>query len=228
MASNLPQPAAALGVEPIAAAASRIEQIRGKALELFAGRGFAQVGMRELALHVGITAGSLYHHFVSKEQLLFELLEEFYEDLHELVELSETGTPMQRLQRLQALLQSHIALHERCRLHARMAEQELRCLSPAHQQQIRQLRSSYEDKLLLHVQALGVRAPTTLLRACVQGLLAWLNCVPNWSADCGLPAGQKQALVNAMALGALAAVLKQPGDDACGVPLWPAAAARQH
>ena len=68
----------------------------------------------------------------------------------------------------------------------------------------------------------------TTIAACVQGLLAWLNCVPNWSADCGLPAGQKQALVNAMALGALAAVLKQPGDDACGVPLWPAAAARQH
>lgn len=223
MASN--HPALAVVLEEPMAATSRIEQIRGKALELFAERGFAQVGMRELALHIGITAGSLYHHFVSKEQLLFELLEEFYEDLHELVELSEAGTPMQRLQ---ALLQTHIALNERCRLHARMAEQELRCLSPAHQQQIRQLRSSYEDKLLLRVQALGVRAPSARLRAGVQGLLALLSCVPNWSADCDLPAGQKRALVNAMALGALTAVLKQPGDDACGVPLWPAAAARQH
>lgn len=225
MASNLSALAAVLGEEPVAAAPSRIEQIRGKALELFTERGFGQVGMRELALHIGITAGSLYHHFVSKEQLLFELIEEFYEDLHELVERSEAGTPMQRLQ---ALLQAHIALHERCRLHVRMAEQEFRCLSPGHQQQIRQLRSSYEDKLLQRVQAVGARAPMALLRATVQGLLAWLNCVPNWSAGCGLPAEQKQTLINAMALGALDAVLKQPGDEACGVPLWPAAAAWQH
>lgn len=199
---------ASVPAEAPAAATSRLEQIRGKALELFAERGFAQVSMRELALHIGITAGSLYHHFVSKEQLLFELIEEFYEDLHELVALSEAGTPMQRLQ---ALLQAQIALYERRRLQVLMAAQELRCLSPAHQQQIRQLRSSYEDKLLQRVQALAPQAPAALLRASVQGLLAWLNCVPNWNAGCGLPSEQKQALIHAMALGALAAVLQPPG-----------------
>ncbi|RMH81683.1 TetR/AcrR family transcriptional regulator, partial [Pseudomonas sp. AOB-7] len=59
-----------------ACAETRLETLRGKALALFAERGFAQVGMRELALHLGMAAGSLYHHFESKEQLLFELIEE--------------------------------------------------------------------------------------------------------------------------------------------------------
>ena len=64
-----------------ACAETRLETLRGKALVLFAERGFAQVGMRELALHLGMAAGSLYHHFESKEQLLFELIEELYEEL---------------------------------------------------------------------------------------------------------------------------------------------------
>ncbi|WP_332821602.1 TetR/AcrR family transcriptional regulator, partial [Pseudomonas sp.] len=77
---------------------SRLEQIRGKALELFAERGFAEVGMRELALHLGIGAGSVYHHFQSKEQLLFELIEELYEDLLDAVLLTDHGAAHGRLQ----------------------------------------------------------------------------------------------------------------------------------
>ena len=211
MASYQPTLAAVRGYPP-GAAPSRIEQIRGKALELFATRGFAQVGMRELALHIGITAGSLYHHFVSKEQLLFELFEEFYEDLHELVVLNAVGSPMQRLR---ALLQVHIALHERCHLQMRVVEQEFRCLSLAHQQQIVQLRSHYEEQLLQCLQAAGAVAPRALLQVAVHGLLAWLNNVPCSSLD----SEQRQALLTRMAMGALSALLRQADDAAPMVPL---------
>jgi len=203
MPSRLSSLAAVAGAEPTAAP-SRIELIRGKALELFAEHGFARVSMRELALHSGITAGSLYHHFVSKEQLLFELIEEFYDDLHEMFAQSETGTPMQRLQ---ALVQAHITLHERRCLHFLMSEQEFRCLAPAHQQQILLLRCSYEDKFLQCLQAAGATAPTVTLKACVQGLVVWLNSLPSGSTHCALSTEQRRALIGAMALGALSAVL---------------------
>ncbi len=57
------------------------EERRDKALELLAVKGFGQVSMRELASHLGLTAGSLYHHFPSKQHLLFDLIEELFEEL---------------------------------------------------------------------------------------------------------------------------------------------------
>ena len=47
--------------------------------------------MRELAAHVGLTAGSLYHHFPSKQDLLFDLIEELYEELQ--ATLDRAGAP---------------------------------------------------------------------------------------------------------------------------------------
>src|ERR1700712_3172649 len=54
---------------------------RERALELFATKGFVQVGMRELANHLGVTPGALYHHYPSKQHLLFDFIEEFYEEM---------------------------------------------------------------------------------------------------------------------------------------------------
>jgi AcrR family transcriptional regulator len=58
---------------------------RGEILEatcrVFARRGFASAGMRDIADEVGILAGSLYHHFKSKDDLLYEILLTWYEDI---------------------------------------------------------------------------------------------------------------------------------------------------
>ena len=55
------------------------EDTRQKILDvsesLFARRGFAGVGMREVALGVGIGKSSLFHHFASKQALYEEVLE---------------------------------------------------------------------------------------------------------------------------------------------------------
>ena len=39
---------------------ANFEERRDQAMALFAEKGFGQVSMRELAAHVGLTAGSLY------------------------------------------------------------------------------------------------------------------------------------------------------------------------
>lgn len=48
---------------------------------MFARRGFASATMRDIADEVGILAGSLYHHFKSKDELLFEILWNWYTDV---------------------------------------------------------------------------------------------------------------------------------------------------
>lgn len=50
------------------------DQIRIAACELFCRKGYKGVGMRSIADAVGIGAGSLYNHIVSKQALLYELI----------------------------------------------------------------------------------------------------------------------------------------------------------
>jgi AcrR family transcriptional regulator len=55
-----------------------IVQIAG---ELFARNGVANTTVRDIADHVGLHSGSLYHHFAAKEDIIAELLSEFMADV---------------------------------------------------------------------------------------------------------------------------------------------------
>ncbi|MFG0396580.1 TetR/AcrR family transcriptional regulator [Pseudomonas alloputida] len=57
------------------------ERLRNAALDLFSANGFQSTSMRDLASQVGIHAGSLYSHIRSKQDLLFEIIEEAVDDL---------------------------------------------------------------------------------------------------------------------------------------------------
>jgi AcrR family transcriptional regulator len=59
----------------------RRDQILKVAAELFATNGYTSTSMREVAASSGILAGSLYHHFASKEAIAVELAENYYADL---------------------------------------------------------------------------------------------------------------------------------------------------
>jgi AcrR family transcriptional regulator len=57
------------------------EDIRAVALELFAGNGFEQTSLRQIAERLGITKAALYYHFPSKDELLAELAQPLIDDL---------------------------------------------------------------------------------------------------------------------------------------------------
>jgi AcrR family transcriptional regulator len=59
----------------------RRDQILTTAEELFATKGYTKTSMRDVATASGILAGSLYHHFESKEAIAVELLQNYYTDL---------------------------------------------------------------------------------------------------------------------------------------------------
>ncbi|MCY1424375.1 Bacterial regulatory protein, tetR family [compost metagenome] len=133
---------------------SRYQETRHKALELFARCGFSRVSMRDLATCLGINAGSIYNHIDSKEALLFELIEELYEQL-----LHGAGLVNRRKSapavRLHALLESHLLLRDRMAAHFRLAEYDLHCLSNEQRASILALRRRYEEHLVGTAPALS-------------------------------------------------------------------------
>jgi TetR/AcrR family transcriptional regulator, cholesterol catabolism regulator len=60
---------------------TRRSEIRAGAAEVFGRLGFAHATMRDVADATGILAGSLYHHFPSKDDLLLEIMAKFNEDI---------------------------------------------------------------------------------------------------------------------------------------------------
>jgi AcrR family transcriptional regulator len=75
-APSSPVDSPALGGRP-----RRRAEILGAAAALFAREGYRSASMREVAAACGILAGSLYHHFPSKEAIAVELVEDYHADL---------------------------------------------------------------------------------------------------------------------------------------------------
>jgi AcrR family transcriptional regulator len=65
----------------VTALTRRRGEILDAAAALFAREGYRGTSMREVATAAGIQAGSLYHHFPSKEAIAVELVEEYHADL---------------------------------------------------------------------------------------------------------------------------------------------------
>ncbi len=65
----------------VAAATRRRDEIARTAAKVFATKGVGTTTMRDIAAEAGILAGSLYHHFESKEALLEEMLRGVLTDL---------------------------------------------------------------------------------------------------------------------------------------------------
>lgn len=68
-------------VPPAGGRPRRRDQILATAADLFATRGYTKTSMRDVAAASGILAGSLYHHFESKEAIAVELVENYHADL---------------------------------------------------------------------------------------------------------------------------------------------------
>ena len=182
---------------------ANFEERRDKALALFAEKGFGQVSMRELASHLGLTAGSLYHHFPSKQDLLYDLIEELYEEL--LATLNQGRRAHQ--QTLTEVIAAHWALHAERPLQFRLAERDQCCLSPDQQARIGQLRQQYEAALLrMIVPKATLRGQALVATAHVIANL--LNSVPSWLQASQLPQAQGLALMESMVLGGIERTLR--------------------
>jgi len=170
------------------------EETRRKALELFAERGFASVGIRELAAHLGIAAGSIYYHIENKQALLCELIEDLYETLLMEPQIKPRSGESATL-RLQRLLKRHLKLHASKSLYFLIAEREIHYLEPQHRQTIAQLRTRYEQQLLTLLAEVAHIEISHELRSFASSCVSLLNNMPLWLTQ-GQPGPAKpQALL---------------------------------
>ena len=88
-------------MKPAAAELSPREKILDAAEILFARRGFAGVGLSEIADAVGLGKSSLFHHFPTKAQLYAAVVERILAEMETALvrALAAGGTPVERLDR---------------------------------------------------------------------------------------------------------------------------------
>ncbi|AMZ71167.1 TetR family transcriptional regulator [Pseudomonas fluorescens] len=184
---------------------SRFAESRDKALELFASKGFGQVGMRELASHLGLTPGSLYHHYPSKQHLLADLIEEFFEELLATLGRIEQQ-PRDKRGNLQRLIRAHLKLHREMPWHFRLVERDSGCLNLEQQQRVQHLREQYERRLLL---MLGTprRLPSRAIAAAGHAIATLLNSAPSWLAHQPLEQHEHDELLENLLAGAIERLL---------------------
>jgi len=88
-------------MSPSTAAAAPRDKILDAAEQLFARRGYAGVGLSEIAVAVGLGKSSLFHHFRSKAQLYAAVVKRILMDIESDLDrvVSVPGTAMERLDR---------------------------------------------------------------------------------------------------------------------------------
>ncbi|MDH0303465.1 MULTISPECIES: TetR/AcrR family transcriptional regulator [unclassified Pseudomonas] len=188
---------------PVTAAlrCANFEERRDRAMALFAEKGFGQVSMRELAAHVGLTAGSLYHHFPSKQDLLYDLIEELYEELQATLDEGRRALARGR-SALACLIAAHWQLHAERPLQFRLAERDFCCLNEDQQARLFALRERYEAGLLRLI-APRTRLSGQTLAATGQVLATLLNQLPGMLQGKALGEGEGMALMESLVVGAV-------------------------
>ena len=196
----------ATSMPPVNAAmrCASFEERRDLALALFAEKGFGQVSMRELAAHVGLTAGSLYHHFPSKQDLLYDLIEELYEELQATLELGRRAMARGG-SALSCLIAAHWQLHAERPLQFRLAERDFCCLSEEQQGRLVSLRKRYEAGLLRLI-APQATLPGDALVATAHVVATLLNQLPRMLK--ALPQKQGLALMENLLVGGIERTLR--------------------
>ena len=145
---------------PIPPRERRYNQILAVGCRLLFEHGYAGMTMRQIAARLQIKAASLYHHFPSKQYILFDLMHRTVSELLEgLLRIAESDCTAE--QQLDAAVRWHVLFHTQKREEAFVSHSELRSLEPENLETILKLRHDYDllfDSILKRGQREGVFA----------------------------------------------------------------------
>ena len=85
------------------------QQLLSQCFDLFAQKGYASITMRQVAQELGVSTGTLYHYFSSKEALFEQLVEEITQQdlISATVELENLPTLAERIEALFSFVAKH-------------------------------------------------------------------------------------------------------------------------
>jgi len=158
-----------------------LEAIRKAGVRLIFEHGFEAMSLRQLAAEVGIQAGSLYNHISTKQELLFDLVQDHMNDLLRELDLALQGRT-DPVDKLRAFVAFHVTYHMTRKREVFIANSELRSLEPKHYDAMVAMRGIYEQRLaqiLSEGVADGVfevgdvQVATFAILALLTGLCSW-------------------------------------------------------
>lgn len=120
------------------------QNIRQTAQRLFRERGYASIGMRELAKEVGIEAPSIYNHYKGKDDILREICFDMADQFFKALESANAEEKPNK--RLRAYIKAHISVIARNIEASDVFFHEWMFLEGTHLAKFKKLRQEYEQK----------------------------------------------------------------------------------
>jgi TetR/AcrR family transcriptional regulator, cholesterol catabolism regulator len=121
-------------------------QLAAAAVDLFYRQGAKATTVREITQACGLTAGALYNHFVSKEELLYTVVRDMHLGLEREVERAQSAAPDPTGQ-LIAIVRVYVDQHARHRKSSKVANLEYTILKTERRAEIVEIRRRLRDRL---------------------------------------------------------------------------------
>jgi AcrR family transcriptional regulator len=133
-----------MGSRTVTTTPSRKDIIFREAARLFREKGYNGSTLRGLASRSGVKGGSIYHHFSSKQEILYAIMEYTMTNLINRLQLAikDEDEPLEKLRK--AII-FHIEYHTGDMDETYVADAELRSLEDDNYRKIVQMRNDYEE-----------------------------------------------------------------------------------
>ncbi|HEX7925608.1 MAG TPA: TetR/AcrR family transcriptional regulator [Bradyrhizobium sp.] len=179
-----------------------LEAIRKAGVRLIFERGYEAMSLRQLAAEVGIQAGSLYNHISTKQDLLFDLVQEHINDLLRELDLALEGKA-DPVEKLRAFVAFHVSYHMTRKREVFIANSELRSLDAKNYDAVVALRGAYEQRLAQILtdgvsegvfEVVDIQVATFAIIALLTGLCTWYRPGGRLTRDAIIAAHEKLVL----------------------------------
>ena len=170
---------------------SASERIRRAGITLFRARGYHGTSVRAIAQMVGVEAASLYHHFPSKQEILYGIFNRTMDSLLDGLQRALAANSGFE-ERLRAAIRFHVLFHIEHQDEAFISHSELRSLAEPNRRRTTAKRDRYEA-MLREFLASGakagvfeirdVRLTTIAILTLCSGVSDWFTARGRLSAD---------------------------------------------
>jgi AcrR family transcriptional regulator len=166
----------AIGIEPTS------DEIRRVALTMFASGGYDGTSIRDIAHAVGIKGASMYNHFSSKEEILWDLTLSALEALDENWRGADAAlTDREPVARLSAFVRAHVQFHTDRHREAAIINAQLRSLAPDHRKKAAAMQRRYGDVLTdIVVDCLQAGGSVPDVRVTTFAMLQMTTAISTW------------------------------------------------
>ncbi|MFZ4576763.1 MAG: TetR/AcrR family transcriptional regulator [Myxococcota bacterium] len=179
MSQTLELPPTKPPIPPSALGDDRMGQLLHKVAELMARDGFAATSMRDVAKATELSPAGVYHHFASKQDLLYQLQLRVFTSLLDALAQAEPGV-VDPTERLRALVHRYLAFFTAHSAELRVCTFELQSLDGAQYRDVERLRRRLFKQFATVVEGLAAARGETLSGEAVRHRTLFVFGALNW------------------------------------------------